>query len=85
VPDPELLDRSGVPILRDVHGDGGTGSLVVDVDTRGIPPLAANAVFASPELGGEPAPVQVETTPEGRQRLTLDTSGLQIYGVVQPA
>jgi hypothetical protein len=85
VPDLKLVDRSEVPILRDVHGDAGSGSLVVDVDTRGIPPLAANAVLASPELGAEPAQVRVETTPAGRQRLTLDTSRLGIYGVVQRA
>lgn len=85
VPDAELVDRSGVPILRDVHGDAGSGSLVVDIDTRGIPAFAAEAVLTSPELDGESAPVQVTTTAEGRQRLTLDTSGLRIYGVVQRA
>ncbi len=83
MPHPTLKDLSGVPVLLDVNTANTDSRVEYLIDFTDIGEIWKSAIVLSPELGADNRPVKVEKISDTLIRVSVDISGVKVYGVVQ--
>lgn len=79
----EILDLSGIPLIKDIDSLITDNTLAFEVDTRKI--QLPDMVLMSPEREAEKVSATPRKLTPTKSLLQLDMQGLKIYGVLQPA